>query len=46
MSAPVIRISENALIYEALLLMEEKQVQHLAVEDADGRLLVWLIKVR
>jgi len=38
MSAPVIRISENALIYEALLLMEEKQVQHLAVEDAGGRI--------
>ncbi len=38
MSAPVISITENALIYEALLLMEEKQVQHLAVEDADGKL--------
>ena len=38
MSAPVIRISENALIYEALLLMEEKQLQHLAVEDAGGRI--------
>lgn len=38
MSAPVIRISETALIYEALLLMEEKQVQHLAVEDAGGKI--------
>ncbi len=38
MSAPVIRISENALVNEALLLMEEKHVQHLAVEDAGGEI--------
>lgn len=38
MSSPVIKISENALIYEALLLMEENEVQHLAVEDAAGKI--------
>jgi CBS domain-containing protein len=38
MSAPLITISENTLIYEALLLMEEKGVQHLAVEDENGRI--------
>jgi signal-transduction protein with cAMP-binding, CBS, and nucleotidyltransferase domain/predicted metal-dependent phosphoesterase TrpH len=38
MSAPVFRIPENAVIYEALLLMEEKRVQHLAVEDAAGKI--------
>jgi PAS domain S-box-containing protein len=36
MSAPLITISGNAMIYEALMLMEEKKVQHLAVEDAGG----------
>jgi len=38
MSAPLISISVNAMIYEALMLMEEKKVQHLAVEDAGGRI--------
>jgi CBS domain-containing protein len=36
MSAPLITISGNAMIYEALMLMEEKRVQHLAVEDGGG----------
>ena len=36
MSAPLIRIAENALIYEALMRMEEHGVRHLAVEDRDG----------
>lgn len=38
MSAPLITISEHALIYEALMRMEEKKVQHLAVEDENGRI--------
>jgi PAS domain S-box-containing protein len=38
MSAPLITISEHAMIYEALMLMEEKKLQHLAVEDGGGRI--------
>jgi PAS domain S-box-containing protein len=38
MSAPLITICEHAMIYEALMLMEEKKVQHLAVEDGGGRI--------
>lgn len=37
MSAPIAKISERALIYEALMRMEEKGVKHLAVEDETGR---------
>jgi PAS domain S-box-containing protein len=38
MSAPLMKIPEHALIYEALLRMEEKGVHHLAVEDRDGHI--------
>lgn len=38
MSAPLARIREDALVYEALMHMEEKGVRHLAVEDADGQI--------
>lgn len=38
MSAPLVTISERAQIYEALLLMERKGVQHLAVSDDAGRI--------
>ena len=38
MSAPLTKIPEHALIYEALMRMEEKGVRHLAVEDRDGRI--------
>jgi PAS domain S-box-containing protein len=38
MSAPLIKISEDALIYEALMRMEEKGVLHLAVEDRSGQI--------
>ena len=38
MSAPLTRISEQALIYEALMRMEEKGVRHLAVEDHNGQI--------
>ncbi len=38
MSEPLITISGHAMIYEALMLMEEKKVQHLAVEDGSGHI--------
>lgn len=38
MSAPLMKIPEHALIYEALLRMEEKGVHHLAVEDQNGQI--------
>jgi len=38
MSAPLTKISEHALIYEALMRMEENGVRHLAVEDRDGQI--------
>lgn len=38
MSAPLTKIPEHALIYEALLRMEEKGVRHLAVEDRNGQI--------
>ena len=39
MSAPLTKIPEHALIYEALMRMEEKGVRHLAVEDRDGQII-------
>jgi CBS domain-containing protein len=38
MSSPLAKISEKALIYEALMRMEEKGVQHLAIEDTSGQI--------
>ncbi len=38
MSAPITRIPASALVYEALMRMEDKGVHHLAVEDPDGRI--------
>jgi PAS domain S-box-containing protein len=38
MEAPPITISEQAMIYEALMLMEEKKIQHLAVKDGGGHI--------
>jgi PAS domain S-box-containing protein len=38
MSAPVASISANAPVYEALLRMQERDVQHLAVMDGAGKL--------
>ncbi len=38
MSAPLTKIPEHALIYEALMRMEEKGVRHLAVEDRNGQI--------
>ncbi len=39
MSAPISKIKKSALIYEALMMMEEKSVSHLAVEDINGRII-------
>ncbi|MGD9495136.1 MAG: DUF294 nucleotidyltransferase-like domain-containing protein [Armatimonadota bacterium] len=38
MSAPLIVVPEDAVIYEALLAMEEREVQHLAVADDSGHI--------
>jgi signal-transduction protein with cAMP-binding, CBS, and nucleotidyltransferase domain/predicted metal-dependent phosphoesterase TrpH/PAS domain-containing protein len=38
MSAPLTKITEHELIYEALMRMEEKGVRHLAVEDQNGQI--------
>ena len=38
MSSPITKISDQALLYEALMKMEEKGVRHLAVEDANGQI--------
>jgi len=36
MSAPLIRISHSAAVYEALMRMDEHEVSHLAIEAPDG----------
>jgi PAS domain S-box-containing protein len=38
MSAPLVAISEQALIYEALMRIEESKRQHLAVEDENRKI--------
>jgi signal-transduction protein with cAMP-binding, CBS, and nucleotidyltransferase domain len=38
-SSPLISIPDSALIFEAMLLMQEKSVRHLAVKDHDGRVI-------
>ena len=37
MSAPLLTVSRQTAIYEALMLMEEKKIQHLVVLDESGR---------
>lgn len=39
MSSPLISVDHNALIYEALLVMESKGVQHLAVTGESGKVI-------
>jgi len=39
MSAPLTKISSDALVYEALMFMEETGVRHLAVEDHESRII-------
>ncbi|KAF0126951.1 MAG: PAS sensor protein [Elusimicrobia bacterium] len=37
MSSPLVSVPETALLFEAVLLMQEKNIRHLAVRDAAGR---------
>jgi signal-transduction protein with cAMP-binding, CBS, and nucleotidyltransferase domain/predicted metal-dependent phosphoesterase TrpH/PAS domain-containing protein len=37
MSAPLVAVEESALVYEAILVMREKDVDHLLVRDEGGR---------
>lgn len=37
MSSPLISVPETALLFEAVLLMREKNIRHLAVRDASGK---------
>lgn len=36
MSSPIVHIDDQALVYEAVLRMQERQLRHLAVRDATG----------
>jgi PAS domain S-box-containing protein len=38
MSSPLIRISDEALLYEAVIQIKEKSISHLAVENRAGRI--------
>ena len=38
MSSPLITIPDSALIFKAMSLMQEKNVQHLAVQDKSGKI--------
>lgn len=38
MSAPLISISENSLVFEAILKMQEKNIRHLAVKNLSGKI--------
>ena len=38
MSSPIISVPETALLFEAVLLMQEKNIRHLAVKDAAGKI--------
>jgi len=39
MSAPIIAIHESALLYEALILMQEKDIRQLAIKDSYGKII-------
>ncbi|MFC1671334.1 DUF294 nucleotidyltransferase-like domain-containing protein, partial [Spirochaetota bacterium] len=39
MSSPLVSISDHAMIFEAILLMQEKGIKHLAVNDNGGKIL-------
>lgn len=38
MTSPIVKINESAMIYEAIIKMEEKGVRHLAVENDNGQI--------
>ena len=37
MSSPIITISDHAMIFEALLLMQKNNIKHLAVKDSNDK---------
>lgn len=37
MTSPTVSITDNALVYEAFLLMRERRIRHLLVKNADGQ---------
>lgn len=37
MSSPLVSVPETALLFEAVLLMQEKNIRHLAVRDSSGK---------
>ncbi len=39
MSSPIISITDSALVYEAILLMQEKKITHLAIEDINNKII-------
>jgi PAS domain S-box-containing protein len=39
MTSPVISIDENALLYEALLLLNDRDISHIAVKNQDGEMI-------
>jgi PAS domain S-box-containing protein len=39
MTSPIISISNNALIYEAMLLLNSKKISHLATTDENGKII-------
>jgi PAS domain S-box-containing protein len=39
MSSPLVVVADTALIFEAMLLMQEKGVRHLAVKDHSGKII-------
>jgi signal-transduction protein with cAMP-binding, CBS, and nucleotidyltransferase domain len=39
MSSPVVQISENALLYEAVLLFKHRRVSHLLVKDSQNKII-------
>ncbi len=39
MSSPLIHVDETALIFEAVLLLQERGIKHLAVRDKDGEVI-------
>ncbi len=38
MTAPIVSLAENALVFEALLLMQEKLIRHIPLSDANGNI--------
>jgi len=38
MSSPLVAVPESALIFEAMLLMQEKKIRHLAVKNHSGKI--------